>query len=543
VTHAAAAVHEFSGNLLHHQHDDAPYWALRRFIKAIDGGVSNIPIEIDGEHWDVTFYNQDSGLEPRRSDDVENLYEYRLNADGEDERKLRALIQPRLDWDDPSRRPNSVPRDLGPSVNVRSDQSSNIHPRDFQALVPQLLAALADEIGVRWRSDYFTGDLHEYSTVTQLEAYYRVEREHAKKAVQPSGVFRRLWDTVSDLQGSKVVFSADNTEIIGYNQQLRFDQAAAREIYDGLTRGPRHGHQLKHYHPKHVRSSADDDDPLYHPKIGALYKSGLNDGTAARFADVDDLVAELEENLVNVLEWAGIPTEPGTPAFVPDDHFDATESERTVEIGEDPTPEIEREQDSILVRTLGRLTERDLDVLQQVSMTDGGTSTVDAVADGQEYSTRTVYRALSKLDELLDLDNGEITFISEHVRARVRDVVGRVQDVVDAGARIVEDVLGLDERDLGRKSRAFQRWLTEYGIELVEPADEDGPMRLRARHALAEAKSLACPDAREIAHHGFLAFQRTEQDPGIINRARLEFQNALSGTTTVKSIRQLRRQR
>jgi hypothetical protein len=522
--------------LLFADRGDSPYWALRDLIKRLGGGVSDVPVvDETGEEWTVSLSYQQSGLEPRVDDDVDELHEYRLDADGAGERKVRLLIQPRLDWDEPSRRPQSVPASLGEATNVRAEQCSNVGPTETRQLVPQLLAGLCRAGDLDWNPSYFTGDLHEYSSITALEVYVRLNRDMARKVIGGSGVFRRLFDLVATEEGSKVVFSADNTEIVGYNHQLRFDQAAAATLFSDAP-GRRHGFQLKHYHPKHVRGDDRDDDPLYHPKVGVLFKKSLNDG-AVPFNEVEALLTELEEDLLNVLAWSDVPTDATTPPYVPDDHFSAAQSDRGIELFGDPTPEIERDQDSILVRTLCRLEDSDLDVLDRL-VADGGETDVAAIAGDTGWSVRTVYRALDRVGELVDVSNGAASFLSQKIREDVRQVVQRVESTVEAQARVVEDLLSIDQRDVDADARAFQRWLAEYGVDLND--DGDGPLELRARTALSLAKAGPGQFAAEVADYAARAWLRTGRDPVAIKRARLVFDDPVAGCTRSLSIGSLR---
>jgi len=541
--HCRFAVHEYSGHHLFAEHGSSPYFALRVLIDQLDGAVSDVPVEIDGEEWLVTLFNQPSGLEPSRTDDVESLYEYRLHADGEGRRKFRALLQPRLDWE-PDRQPKSVPNDCPEGVNVRSDQSSNVHPVEFVELLPKFLNALADELGLDWNSRYFGGPLHDYSSITQLEVYARLQRDMASKVVGGSGVMRRLFDLVADRKGSSVTYHADNDapnmDIVGYNHRLLFDAADASLLFDDVSRpGKRRGGQLKHYHPEYVRGEESQDDPLYHPKVGWLFKTSLNDGNAVAFAEVADLLRELEENLANVLAWSEVPIDPTTPPFVSDDHFVPQASGRDVELIDDPTPTIERDQESVLVRTMTRLEDSDLDVLDRL-ISDGGRADVDDLADESGWSVRTVYRVLDRLDEIIDSQNGSVSFLSRKVQQDVREVVRRVETTVEASARVVEDLLGLEQRDVERKGRAFQNWLTEYGAEIVDDGSGAGRMTIDVGASLALAKSRPEPHAPEVANFARHCWSKTGRDPAEILDAVLEFELP-TGESVRRSVRKLLR--
>jgi hypothetical protein len=111
---------------------------------------------------------------------VDQLYEYRLNAqvDREDDRRTHALLfQPRLDWDDPERYPQTVPETTPESVNIRVEKAVNIEPIDTKNLIPDLLTKVSHSLAQRWNSEFFDGELHEFSCLTQLERYVRLQRE------------------------------------------------------------------------------------------------------------------------------------------------------------------------------------------------------------------------------------------------------------------------------------------------------------------------------------------------------------------------------
>lgn len=156
--------------------------------------------------------------EPFALDAVDSLYEYRLNAIGEGERKLPLLVQPRLGWEDDDCRPQSVPATLGRATNVRVDMASNVAPSEIRQLVPRLFTGLLKAVGVSWNPSYFTEMPHEYSRSRALELYVRLERQQATKLVRTDGIFHRIFQTLAGVEGSKFVYSADNTEITPRNR-------------------------------------------------------------------------------------------------------------------------------------------------------------------------------------------------------------------------------------------------------------------------------------------------------------------------------------
>jgi hypothetical protein len=190
---------------------------------------------------------------------------------------------------------------------------------------------------------------------------------------------------------------------------------------------------------------------------------------------------------------------------------------------------------------MSRLEDSDLDVLDQL-IADGGQADVDELAAEAGWSVRTVYRVLDRLDEIIGSQDGSVSFLSRKIQQDVREVVDRVESTVQAGARVVEDLLGIDQRDVERAGRAFRNWLAEYGIDVVDDGADGGRMQLRARTALALAKSRPEPFAPEVADYGILCWDKTGRDIDEILRARLTFEDRLSGETRTMPLQTLRRQ-
>ncbi|WP_238709232.1 DUF7845 domain-containing protein [Natronorubrum halophilum] len=536
--HPATAAHEIRGYLTYTDHGDSPYWQWGKVIEAFNGGRKEINVDLDGERWVVSVGYQVGGLEPRPTDTVDgNLREYRVTAHGEEERKLPLLIQPRLDWSS-ERRPQSVPSDLGLATNVKLEQCVNLDPDEIENLIPRMMSAIATKAGVDWHPGYLTGTPHEYSRCTQYERYLRANREYARKIVRSDGIFHRLFHLLADQEGSKIVFSADNRDVVGYNHQLQLPTRAVSEMFPD---GTRHGMQLKHYHPEHVRKDEKNDDgeldPLYHPKLGSLFKKGLNDG-AHPWNEIDDLTQELEETLINVLEWAEIPTK-GSGSFVSDWHFDANErSELDIALFDDPTPAVEASQESVLISTMTRLSDRDQDILKGVAMTDGGSAHVDELTDETNWSTSTVYRALRKLGDLLENENGNVSFISQKIRDRVHELVNQLDETVEATTRIIEDTLQVDPRDLKRKGRAWQNWLTRYGAELIRDGEQPNEnAKIRVREILNTYKSVSYDNVGEVLEYGRISWIKAGRDPATFDNAIVVFDVGNGNTMSGKASR------
>ncbi|ELZ92978.1 hypothetical protein C440_12694 [Haloferax mucosum ATCC BAA-1512] len=506
----ASAPHETRGDLLYAEYGSSPYWAVRQLYNHIDGGLSKLEVEIprheeDGtETWVVSLGFHQSGLSPRESDTVNTLLEYDINAYGEGERKLPVCVQPRLAWSDENR-PDSVPAALGPATNVKLQNVVNLELDEIPHVFKWVMRRVCEQVGFDWSRKYFTEEPHKFSTLTQHERYLRIDREQAQKLVRRDGVFMKLFMLCADIEGSHIVYDSNNEDVVGFNHQLRLDRSAIEELFSNSQHRPR-GLQLKHYHPQYVRTEANGD-PLYHPKLGALYKKNLNRDQAVPWSERHDLVADLEEKLMNVLSWADIPTQPGM-WFVPDDHFDASASDRTVALWDDPTPQIEASQESVIMRTFSRLTDSDRDVLEHLALTDGGRS-VSELKDETGWSSTTIHRVLRRLSGLLEEDGRVVTWVSSKIAQEVRELVSIADDVVDSVAARIENVLNVDPRDLERSGRALQNWLNRYGAEVVAGMnDRSERVRIRVRTVLTQSKNSAAtgeylPDVLEEGHRAW----------------------------------------
>jgi hypothetical protein len=520
--HVETAAHETRADLLWTDHGDRPYWTLASAFMSFDEGSHSVEIELptwrdptETRTWSVTLSYHHSGLEPRPSDDVEQLYEFDLTAYAEEERKLPLIIQPRLGWQTcPDRRPQSVPDDLGEATNVRVNNAVNLELDQIRYLIPLLLKALHEALGESWNDSFLTGEPHHYSSIHQHERYLRVDRDEGQKLTRSDGTFRRLFDLLAGREGSKVVYSADDREAVGWNHQVRLSRGAAREAFDGTGVGGLEavGHQLKLYRPKHV-GDRDPDDPLAHPKLGALFKSGLNGGEAVRWHDRHELVQALETYELNVLSWSGIAVSPG-PWFKSDWHFTGdrfAHEQRQVTLVDDPLPEIETRQESRIVSALTALQETDRDVLEAVVATDGGTPVAE-IEETTGWSSSTVYRALTRLSSLLENDSGRVSFISGKIRDECREILGRLDRAVDAGAAALERILGMDGRDMDRKGKAWQKWVNKYAAELVERVGRSDELHLRS--VLAAAKSDSFPNPSEVLDAAKSAWTASGRPPG-----------------------------
>lgn len=534
MTHTATAPHELEGNLIFTENGLRPYWTLSKLVTSEldlsdgDGQLENV--QLAGEQWDISIGYQQGGIAPRDGDAAaERLYEWRVAAYGDSQRKATYLIQPRFvgmehyETGDPISTPfDHVAADEG--VNVRLEGSSNLEPDEYKDLLPKILQTLASHHGLRFNPSYFAGTPHEMSNITKYERYLRVRREMAQKTVRSDGSFMRLMHLLAEEKGTEAEYRIDNQEIVGYNHRVRLPKAAARKLAPGHS----FGKQLKHYHPKHVRGSESTDDPLYHPKIGALFTKKLNGDNSVPWSQRHELTKELEETLINLLTWDSIPVKPGSPTFVADDHFQNTESQLTIGRYDDPTPQLEASQENVLVRTMAEMTDSDLEMLDAM-VADGGQEVhVSELFENTEIeSMSTIYRALDRLDGLLENQNGNVRWFSEKIKQEIREIVQVASDNINNLGHAAAKVLDMDPQTLKEKGSAFQSWLNRYAAEITEDSHEQ--LKIKIHTTLSRHDRGADPFIKKVLEYGLTAWVRAGRDGPRFENAIVELDQPVAG--------------
>jgi hypothetical protein len=506
-----SAPHELRGNLNFSEgglsDPMAAYWAICGLMRQHGGGTTvetEIPWGVEPhpaapvddedepmESVEISFYygTDDDGemagmIEPLPEFDLpieSGMWEPRINVKGFGERKADFHIRPRYANMTHVETGNDIPSpfdhdgqpDHGYNVHITG---ANLEPDEYLHVLQHACKALAEDVDENWDDDRF-GEPLPTSNIIQYERYLRISRKLSEKLTRQGGAFHSLAMLLSDQAGSKGAFFWDNRDVQGHMSRLLHDSSSLGTMIPGHQ----HGGQLKSYHPENVHS--DPEDPLYYPKFGALYTGQMNDvtlnDTTASWSERHDLGRDLEERLVNVLAWSGIPIDPdalgaeaeeGVGAFIGDWHFRAEESDLEPELVDDPTPEIERSQESMIVRSLQRMTNSGLDLTEQL-IADGGHARYDELADGAEVSASTVYRWLQRMGEAVESDNGVITFHSQNLREQFEEIVGRTAmkfvQTVDNAMRRADTVLEQDAYQR-RAGEAFENWRQKWGAELAE---------------------------------------------------------------------------
>lgn len=500
--HIRPHIHEAKTFFHFREHDLSPYWALRNLLIHDLDGHGELTVEIDGEIYHIDLAYSDSGIAPRPSDRIERdvFRDFELHIEGPDEAKAHYQIRARYDeMVDPDGERKHVAWPGGEGLDVFC-QSSNI---PFDALVELLrvtLNTLAESVDTSLNPEYFRQPAPT-SKITTVEYYVRLQRQYSRKLVRSDGIFHKIMHLLSSEEGTEWVYSGDNSDIVGYRHAMDLCPTSVGKLGPDWSLGVR----AKHYHPEHVRNDADGGDALAHPKLGIAYHKSI-DGDSVPWRDRDDVRREIEEMLINILEWADIPTEPEPTTYIADDHFAVEASDQAVGRCSDPTPELEAEQESLLLTVIGELSPTAQDVVEEVA-TDGGIHYSELAAQ-TDSSVSTIYRALDQLGDLVESERGMVQFSSQKIRQEIVGMVNRLEELKESTADRVAELANIDLRS--RADSAIEKWIAKYGAELI---DIDGQERtLRFDTILTKLRSTREPNLEAVLREGMDAWESVGRD-------------------------------
>jgi len=512
--HIASAQHEFR-SYAWYVGDLTPYWIMSGAIQGepfegADDVEYDIPIPGgETERWEFSLDYQEGSLAPRADMSIPSdaMREWRLTGRGPGQKKASFHIKPR--WEGQRLTDGSefrspwtglfrdLPEHVDEGVEVTYD-GSNVEPEVYPHILDQACERIAVEGGMYWGDRYFAEDrINHRSPISTTERYMRVDKGMGKKLVRQDGYFGRLARLLTGEEPARAIWDIDNTETLGYLHTFRYDAATARE----LLPGEQYGKQLKHYHPKYVRTS-ESGDALEHPKVGALFKKGKNgentfklNQTSVRWGDIDKLTAELEDTLINTLERAGIPTDAPT-SFVADDHFQVEVTDRRVELHPDPTDDIVEKREASVAAAFREMTGAGQDVAQV--MADGGDEMhVEELADQAEVSVSSVYRVLDRMQGVLENENGIVRWASRKAAEDIRSILDLVERTVGTARDRVARLLGVDERVFAKASGSLQQVAAKFDLEFTDT--DDGRLQIRVGTPTSEFRSSSLPHRSEVA--------------------------------------------
>ncbi|ADJ16947.1 hypothetical protein HacjB3_18178 (plasmid) [Halalkalicoccus jeotgali B3] len=487
------AVDEFGGNLIYTGNDLLPHFALDKAVKDADGSA-RARFDRGDETWVATLSYQESGLAPRDHPDyrLQTVREHRITVkpveDQAGKRRARFHVAPR--WPDMRTTDGdsiSTPDIVG--VNVRA-QGAKLDFGEY----PELLRGGAEALDIN--PAYFTGE-HSYSNIYEAETYVRVNRSKSGRVFGRGSVMERIFELAAE-SGKYRKLVEDDTGGDGFMHMAAFRPETA----GALISGHEYGKRIKHYLLKNPPE--DPSDPLYHPKVCMLFKKSLNTSTVP-WSDKAGLRRELDEQLLNLLSWAGLPTRPNesSDTYVPDGYFEDTDTIRpTISLIDDPTPDIKREQGTAVIKALAGLgtgnpdlNNSDAEALQV--MADGGqVQDVTSLAEAIGRSRRTVYRIVDRLSDLLTLENGAVAFGSDYLASQARH-----------GLRHAREAFENDGKGSGESS-AWSAWCAEYGPEVSDRFPDADITRVKLEFGEIPDEA----DMEEMLKEGLTAWIRSGRD-------------------------------
>jgi len=326
--------HEFDAHLHTVKDGLKPYYALTNVRKNHDwsSGKPRQTIQSDGETWQAVLDYDAQPIVPWSdpSYQLETAHLYRLYFVCEDEtydgeradRSQRVkggtvTIRPRWpdmkkrdkkdsdgdgEWNGPVREVKGY-MDLGKPYLDWQIQASNI---DFERY-PDLLADAVSAFGIPRR---YVDSFHETSNITDAAVYVRLRRDCSGPIYAADGPIARMHAVLqADREGYRKHVEDNRDRPGDYVAAVVDDERAGKVI-----RGHRIGKEAKHYYMKDPDSYAPTEFG-YHPKLEIGYQTSATDSTVywERDGELDrhDLRRELEEMLLNTLEWAGFDTTGG----------------------------------------------------------------------------------------------------------------------------------------------------------------------------------------------------------------------------------------
>ncbi|WP_178918101.1 hypothetical protein [Natronomonas gomsonensis] len=512
--------HEFRAYLKFGEHGLDPYYALHSLMRRIDwsDGPPTRVIEYQDRKYEVTLTFDESKLLPWDDESfrIEKVREFRLHVETADGiRKANFHIRPRwpnLESEEGISTPSN-PRDfIGIDVDT---QGANHQPGAYPELLDHAMQAFEVNGGANAASDRYLSapNVEPWSLVIDGEQYVRIDEDYSGPLFGVNGPLERMNLVLAGERSGYRKRVADDQEVAGYYHTATFGSMRARKILAG--------HQLakevKHYHVKHPES-LEEDDPLRHPKLGVSYQRSRSDTKVYwnpealefdRQADADaiglnDMARELDEQLLNTLRWAGLPTRPDRQVFVDDAVFTVEPRRRERTLVADPLPELEREQEHMVTRAVTKMCnperyDTDAKVINRLLADGGETSPKGLAADlGKHYET--ILRSLERLEDVVEHSYGSVELKSHHLAQRLAERAGdllgdfgRWQEHVDRLAdKAAQFVAGADTDG----DSPFDRWVQRY-LEGVD--DPDGDPRLYLRMGYRPESS---QEAREILTDG-----------------------------------------
>jgi predicted transcriptional regulator len=478
-----------------------------------DHGRLRTAVDIDGDQWNVEFGFKDCGIAPRDSPNfqLDEVREYLIYVypsaysswdDAKSEARKRAYFKISPRWPDietkAGLRSMSNPCDIeGYDVEI---EGSNWDFEQYPVVLQQALDALADRQGFRFNSptpirpeDFSPERIHRSSNIVDAELYVRVKDGETGQVIAYDGTLHRISLLLAGDREGYAKSVRDDRECSGHYHTATIDSRRAGQLVGDHELAK----EFKHYYMRNP--DAVEGTALENPKVGVSFQNSIHDGTLY-WDDVDTLTTELDEALLNVLEWSDIPTRPDGQMFVADDYFEPTGSRRWRKLLPDRLPRIESKQDDQLFATASQMNETDTELVETL-LTDGGNTSPEELAESIDVHVDTVYRALKRLSPLIDHSYGEVQVGSKYMAQELTGYIDSLSESVQSGLESVLDSLARAEAH-GGEDNPWKRWLDRHGVK-IDRSDDADPDDLDIGFQPADLK-----EARQLVREGALQWSK-----------------------------------
>lgn len=442
--------------------------------------------EIAGEEWAVEFGFKSCGIAPRDAANfqLEEVREYLVFVypngysswdEAKSEARQRAYFRISPRWPDietkEGLRSMSNPCSIeGYDVEV---EGSNWEFKKYPEALQSALKALSNRQGFRYNSpspihyeDFEADRIHGSSNIVDGELLVRVAKGETGEVIAYDGTLHRISLLLAGDREGYTKSVRDDRECPGHYHTATIDSRRAGELIGGHELAK----EFKHYYMRNP--DAVEGTALENPKICVSFQNSIHDDTLY-WDDLDQLVTELDESLLNVLEWSGIPTAPDGQMYVADDYFEVTGSRRWRKILPDRLPRLESKQDDQIFATASQMNETDTELVDTL-LTDGGETSPKELASSIGVHLDTVYRALKRLSPLVDHTYGEVQLGSKYIAQELTGYIDSVTDSIQSGLENAIDGLTRAEA-YGGDDDPWSRWLDRYGgkISRTDGSDPD----------------------------------------------------------------------
>jgi hypothetical protein len=468
--------HEFDAFLNFDEYGLKPYYGLTSFRKEHDwvgDGKPSTTFEFDGQDWAVVLDYDDQPIIPWSdpSYKLETAYLYRVylvcmdetyddeSADASQRVKGGTFtVYPR--WPDMKKQDDETGAiskvngymDLGrPYLTVRA-QASNI---DFEKYVDLMAEAFA-AFDVPRR--YFSNP-HESSNINDAAMYVRPKRDISGPVYAADGPIARIHQLLESDRSGYRKHVEDNRERPGDYVTATIDSGRASKLIRGHTIGK----EVKHYYMRNPDNYSPEQFG-WHPKLEVSFQTSVTDETIywdrENAPDLEQCRRELDETLMNVLDWAGLDVL-GGDEYHEDAYFDPeSRSRRSLKLVDCPLPEIESEQENAVMRLWGDMNGSDR-ALTELLLTDGGEVSPKDAAEKTGYSYRTVRRVVDRLEGFVRHTYGKLEvesdFAAKEMLKRVRSAEEQFQRTIGATAmQVAEDASGFESGPFDRFKRSYE---------------------------------------------------------------------------------------